>query len=1437
MSPLSEPICQALNLSDGNRCTEAAVVWDNLFCRFHGKQCHGLYAGYKKRNAQLDGLAEEAPQYLKSNETPLANETFEHVQDEAVLNEVHDHLFKEYVLLGKVIDARKLHHKHFYPLKLDYGHQAYLDTLSNRRHIVLRALEKVVKRTAEVLYAKEQWFKWIEGVQHIEEVHREKEAKKIKLEAAMFRRHWKKIQTRLRAQREKEEKQRQENFLESVYNERINAAAESDQDAEMWDPIEDFLEDERSRYIDLIKHFLWMEVLSEEKEGGDQSTSATGTDLASGVKGLTVTDSAPSKKAKKKSKAKDSKALSAANKPPESRSAVSKLPQSERAGQARILAMMESEATGRATGGNNSIEPEKSNIETEEEMRKRLKEGVEKNYDEVRGPILVGSLETPHGTHDRTPPMDDDEIETLMEEIKEIKLLLFCRLLLSHASLLPAALRATTVDEFLNDTEITGADLRDLCLKVEQPSLQDIRDACADLLRGDAPEAEIQVDEYEDLSFEDIILQDRRYGHLQGPEWFYDNMIRQRSRILGEPVMSLRELLQPIFGEHKRMKVQVCGKSIWNYSSESSMSREGWLQFSVLAKGCDLRHAVELCRNWGEFSQLNFLASWQYFPASNWVSWGTDRLTKQLHDLGFFPFFVDLGAENFSHHFQVGGSRSQQRRRHDFVEARNIMVGHMKRNDSVTRRFLQYCSMRTGEILLAVRDGVTGKVVTAPPTKDALWTLRSKRGIGRAAKNEWDIELEVGPDYFDFVEDYRNWYLGFEDYYEVWIWHFVPGESGTMLYNVVVEELRKAWRITKPSDMYNHQEHFLRTLTRNEETKRVRLIKPGEQVKSLWDEVRDPENRFIITDATNKKTRIFQSDESPNMPLHTFYNEADIAEDAILFPDELVSPNRNMPFKEVSNAVTRLQDGSGTMSRYLNKMITETSHLDQKAPRYPKLLGGLSGTDEPWKLGNSSHDLDIRRSSDRKFEDDFRDDDGEVTKHWRLPQLWEDHINRINGGQIDTKKKDMLSNVGLLVPSIGKIRRGLSDAEFAKTLKSVDQMMVLERDRGDALLEAFHDGDLEPGAPEKYEETCAIVKGILNQHGFKCGPAWLWFVVEVLEWLEVRTDYTEYSSDPRTPWPHPFITQDILKAWAYMATFFPDLEQCKPATDFFASEEGQKYRQSPLRDPRQRASTLPDVRTKTSFRYRPKKFWKEWDDILTKAEDANRYYADAFPLEWSVAIRPILAKLYLAGIISPALMQNSPCVCPGFAIASTESHRPDKMDLFIDYADRQKATHYPKTWPGLVQPDEFPMLLPIARDFAAKNQEARFAILRLWSAPHFYPAMLGDSNRMGSAFLDSAARSWQWHFIPKDMPVSEWSMYNNLKLRLDLFEEQLGDRVVHRDDVVLVMGTDQLDLLRYATAVTFAIQTKPWFREFDLWKSFINVDIEFLEGLDPYWLN
>ncbi|OTA94692.1 hypothetical protein M434DRAFT_394488 [Hypoxylon sp. CO27-5] len=1419
-----EPICQAVNLSDGQPCTAVATTWENLFCRFHGKQCHGLYIGYKRRNAKLDALSDNAPPYLRAAKIPLANETFENVKDEKTLRDIHAHLYQEYVLLGKVIDARKLHHKHFYPLQMDYGHQAYLDSLSSRRHIVLRALEKIETRIAQVLYEKEKWYNWVREVQQEEEATREKESKKVKLEAAMFKRHWKKMQARLRAQREKEEKQRQDAYLEAAYQERMSAL-DSEDDAEMWDPIEDIAEDERSQYVDLIKHFLWMEVLSDldEDENSTQKITAASSDPSIEVEKLAISEEKQPKKSKKKSKTKATKGAAASSNTKAQKAASSQNRQTDQnrtTGQNRIVKMIEDEEKLEE----DLFEPDKSNIETESEMRKRLKEGVEKNYSDIDGPILVGTIELPHGTHLKTAPLADEEIDSLMKDIKEIKLLLFCRLLLSHASLLPAAVRASSVEEFLNDPQIAVSDLRDLCLKVEQPSLQDIRDACADLIRGDEPEVEDDDgDVLEEESFEEVILQEHRYGYLQGPGWFLTNMLAQRQKLIdsGKGLAKLEENFRKKPRKQGKMKVQICGKSIWNYSSEKSMSRDGWLQFSVLAKDCDLHHAVQLCRNWDEFSQLNFLTVWQYFPASNWVSWGSDRLTQQLHELGFFPYFKDFEARKLSRYVQVG-ARSQLRRQHNIVEARNIIVGHMRRNDSVTRRFLQYCTMRTGELLLLVRDGKTGKIITAPE-QEHLWTIRHKEGLGRASKNEWEIVLEVGPGYFEMVDILRKWRLGFEDYYEVWLWDFVPCNDAIPLYNVIVTELRKAWRVTKPLDLYKHREPFLRGLTRDEETMRVRSIRPGEQAASLWDEVTNPNNTFFTADVYNRKILESNGEAHKEASPYMYYNEADAAEDLVLFSDELISPDRNVPFKEVSNSITRLETSSATM---INILAEEARALSKEAKEVTKF--SKIDDEEDW-----SADSGVNNDNEKR-----------IMNPWSWPQIWEDAIAMINQNHITSEKKQLLQRVGLLSEASEVIRSETDSLYGIKSkFKQADKMMIMEKDRSAALVEAFHAGDLEPDAQERYAETCKILGGILGSHQNTGSTDWVWLVVDILDWLGLRTDYETYTHDTRAGWPHPFITQDIVKAFVQMAIFFPGLDQCKPMVDFFNSKEGSEYKDTLLLKPHERAKTLPDCRMRTSFKYRPKEFWKEWDTFIKESQQNHIYYADAYPMKWNVAIRPILAKLYLAGIISPAYLQNDPHVIPGFAVANEEPHRPGKLDLFMDYADRQKAIRYPPKIPGFVTPDQWPVLLPLARAFASKHSNAnnnpRFAILRIWSAPHFYPAMIGDFNRHATAFLDGAGRSWIWKFIPKDMPISEWSMYNTLKLRLELLKDQLavGERVIHRNEVILVMGLDELDLLKYVTAVTFAIQTKPWHREIDLWKSFVNVDIQFLEGLDPYWLD
>jgi hypothetical protein len=40
----------------------------------------------------------------------------------------------------------------------------------------------------------------------------------------------------------------------------------------------------------------------------------------------------------------------------------------------------------------------------------------------------------------------------------------------------------------------------------------------------------------------------------------------------------------------------------------------------------------------------------------------------------------------------------------------------------------------------------------------------------------------------------------------------------------------------------------------------------------------------------------------------------------------------------------------------------------------------------------------------------------------------------------------------------------------------------------------------------------------------------------------------------------------------------------------------------------------------------------------------------------------------------------------------------------------------------------------------------------------------------------------------------------------------------------------------YVQVFTFAFRTKPCSREVDMWKSFVNVDLQFLETVNPVWI-
>lgn len=635
---------------------------------------------------------------MASTKVSLVVNDFSDVEDEAVLREIHDHLFRKHNLLDRVIKARKLHHSHFYAVDNDYGHEKYLTKLLNDKHVAAQALERLGRRGAAVKYKKKQWYDWVKQCQQAEESQRESESRKVKLESMLLGRHKKEAERHQRELKAKEKEQLQDKHLEEAYQQRLQDM--SDEDQEEWDPIRDIYGYERDNYIDLINYFLMVDNASNalpEPEFESESSKP------SGVSAKTLVDNKVlSKSAKKRAKKANSEMKKLAD--PASRS---------------------SQGQGSAV-----IE-----METKSQMRERLAKPI--TFERPTG-WYFGSSVQDMSPDAQTYPLPDAEINSLLEEVREVKNYLFCRILLSQASLLPVALESESIEQFLADERVTRDHLRDLCLKLERPILQDVRDACADFSREDHEDddgaADINEEEQPDaeegttgLGKNDVRLFKRKGRIPDKYNTKREKAARKKQKNMPSAFNDEAALPAVDFGKtidesdyrQKRTRIRVCGRTMYNYPSEKALNRGGWFHFSIIAKDSDLNDAIALCRNWNEFFELNVLCLHHYFPAAKWLDFSGDLLRQSLLNLGFIPYFMSTNADRLTQYFQTG-SRGMARRSHQIFEMRNVICGHIKRDDPISRRFIQYLSMETWELRALVRDPKTGDILIKPP-EDELW--------------------------------------------------------------------------------------------------------------------------------------------------------------------------------------------------------------------------------------------------------------------------------------------------------------------------------------------------------------------------------------------------------------------------------------------------------------------------------------------------------------------------------------------------------------------------------------------------------------------------------------------------------------------------------------------------------------------------------------------
>ena len=389
--------------------------------------------------------------------------------------------------------------------------------------------------------------------------------------------------------------------------------------------------------------------------------------------------------------------------------------------------------------------------------------------------------------------------------------------------------------------------------------------------------------------------------------------------------------------------------------------------------------------------------------------------------------------------------------------------------------------------------------------------------------------------------------------------------------------LYKAHRLRCLAETYNQAKPILSTLTRDHDSMRVRDIKPGEEVSSLFDEVTDPhQTRHMFLDGNQPNGHEVQELEPP---ARLFYDEIDEAEDRVLFPEEYQEDDAEIAVGDELKAMAKLEYQGPDMRRFAHDLDT-----DEELPEEKHRHGSDNDSEEPkhtcGRSGNES-------------EDSCTDSEDE-----RLVEMLE---------RLTTDEKDYLRHVSRFPEPSNDPNHDLPTQHrrymTREMAKSRWQLLVARTTADNAckivVKEGWHKADLEPEAQPRYEVAQEILRKMRNFHCDK-------------KQLTQLTPLTFLNINPHE---HRKIIPDMQRAFSMMSLFFPSAE------DFFASESGHEYKDHRLVNQVERAKHLPVRRYKDSNRTMPKQFWKEWDEISSRSGSIQ----DIFPREWNAAIRPIIA--------------------------------------------------------------------------------------------------------------------------------------------------------------------------------------------------------------------
>lgn len=192
-------------------------------------------------------------------------------------------------------------------------------------------------------------------------------------------------------------------------------------------------------------------------------------------------------------------------------------------------------------------------------------------------------------------------------------------------------------------------------------------------------------------------------------------------------------------------------------------------------------------------------------------------------------------------------------------------------------------------------------------------------------------------------------------------------------------------------------------IAREKDTMRTRKINAGEDVESIWDTVTGEQVEFRVFNIqegqmTSKSTRELGS--SP----YLFYNDANVVEDEILFPDEVDSNKKSVPFREIRNGISRI----------------ETPNFPSRVRQLEKSLALAREGKDPAAA----------------FEETLDSDEGSI---WALPKVWQTGFGQLLQGTLSVQQRKLLNRTGLDTINQSQL--------LVDRLEDADPMEIMERDR------------------------------------------------------------------------------------------------------------------------------------------------------------------------------------------------------------------------------------------------------------------------------------------------------------------------------------------------------------------------------------------------------